>query len=91
MFLVLSFNVVVEEVGVPCAEALGDCVLAVVPSVEFELVDGEAVPDAESFPLFDLLFESLARESCAFCVSQLIRLQCGGGNSNQAMTAVAQI
>ena len=75
LFLVLSFNVVVEEVGVPWAEVLGDCVLPSGTSVELELAEGEAVPDVGSFPFFDLLFESLARESCAFCVSQLIQLQ----------------
>lgn len=64
----------VEEVGVPCAEALGDCVLPGGTSVELELADGDAVPGVDSFPFFDLLLESLARESCAFCVSQLIQL-----------------
>lgn len=75
LFLGLSFKVVVEDVGVPCAEALGDCVLPGGTSVELELAaDGEAVPDAESFPFLDLLLESLARDNCAFYVSQLVQL-----------------
>ena len=75
LFLVLSFSVVVDEVGVPCAEVLGDCVLPGGTSVELVLAEGEAVPDVTSFLFFDLLLESLALESCAFWVSQLIRLQ----------------
>lgn len=33
--------------------------------MELELGAGEEVPDVESFLLFDLLLESLARESCS--------------------------
>lgn len=57
------FRVVVEEVGVPCADALGEFVLPT--KVELELAaEGDAVPEDPSFLLFDLLFSRLARESC---------------------------
>ena len=69
---VLSFKAVVEEVGVPWAEVFGDCELPEPTNVELDVDPGEAVPDAESFLLFDLLFESLARESWSCCISQTI-------------------
>ena len=59
----LSFKVVVEEVGVTCPEVLGDWELGT--RVEPEEDEGEAVPDVESFLFLDLLFDSLARESCS--------------------------
>ena len=56
------FKVVVEEVGVPCADAPGELVLPT--SVAFELpADGEAVPEVPSFLFLDLLFSRLALES----------------------------
>lgn len=55
----------VDEVGVAWFEELGDCVLPGATSIEPELYDGDAVPEVVSFLFFDLLFESLARESCS--------------------------
>lgn len=64
LFLV-SFTVVVDEVGVPWLELLGEWVLPAATKVEVELGAGDEFPDAESFLFFDLLLESLARESCS--------------------------
>ena len=64
LFLV-SFTVVVDEVGVPWLELLGEWALPGAASVELELGAGDEVPEAESFLFFDLLLESLARESCS--------------------------
>ncbi len=75
LFLGLSFNVVVEEVGVPWADVLGEFVLPCGTSVELEPA-GEAVPVWPSFLFFDLLLDSRALESCAPWVSQSIRLYC---------------
>lgn len=41
-------------------------------NVELVLAEGDAVPGVASFLFFDLLFESLARESCSCYVSQLV-------------------
>ena len=46
-------------------ELLGEWVLPDAIKVEVELGAGDEVPDAESFLFFDLLLESLARESCS--------------------------
>lgn len=54
-------RVVVDVVGVLCADALGECVLPA--SVVLEDPEGEAVPEVLSFLLFDLLLSRLARES----------------------------
>ena len=64
LFLV-SFTVVVDEVGVPWLELLGEWVLPAATKAEVELGAGDEVPDAGSFLFFDLLLESLARESCS--------------------------
>lgn len=40
-------------------------VLPVETNVEFELGAGDEVPEPASFLFFDLLFESLALESCS--------------------------
>lgn len=58
-------RVVVDDVGVPWCDVLGECAL-LATNVAFELAaDGDDVPDVPSFLLLDLLFESLARESCS--------------------------
>ena len=64
LFLI-SFTAVVDDVGVPWFELPGECVLPGLIKVELELCAGEIVPEAESFLFFDLLLESLARESCS--------------------------
>ena len=46
-------------------EELGDCVPPGATSVDAVLGDGDAVPEVPSFLFFDLLFESLALESCS--------------------------
>ena len=74
LFLV-SLTAVVEEVGVPWFEELGECVFAT--RVEPVLGDGEAVPEVLSFLFFDLLLDSLALESCSCYVSQRFRRQKG--------------
>ena len=56
---------VVEEVGVPWAEVLGELVEPCGTSVELELA-GEAVFGWPSFLFLDLLLDSRALESCAF-------------------------
>lgn len=59
----MSFTAVVEEEGVPWLEELGEWVLA----FEFTSVfwDDDAVPETLSFLPFEVLFGSLARESCS--------------------------
>ena len=51
-----------DELGVPAFELLGD--LASLPTRVVDAERGEAVPEAESFFLEDLL-ESLALDSCS--------------------------
>lgn len=64
LFLV-SLTVVVDDVGVPWLELPGECVLPGATKVELEFSAGDEVAEAESFLFFDLLLESLARESCS--------------------------
>lgn len=58
-----SFNAVVDDVGVPWLEEMGDCVWAL--DTAPEPCDGEEVPEFDSFLFLDDLLESLARESCS--------------------------
>lgn len=58
----MSFTAVVEELGVPWLEEPGEWVFA----VEFtSVLWDDAVPETLSFLLFEVLFGSLARESCS--------------------------
>lgn len=59
----MSLTAVVEDVGVPWLDELGEWVFPATLAVEFW--DGEAVPECASFLLLEALFESLARESCS--------------------------
>lgn len=57
----MSFTFVVDELGVPALELFGE------RESPWSVVDeesGEAVPEEESFFLFDL-FESLALDNCS--------------------------
>ena len=56
-------RVEVEEVGVPCAEELGE--LAVPEEDKLAFCAGDEEPVLGSFLLFELLLESLLRESCS--------------------------
>jgi len=58
-------RVVVEEVGVPWCDVLGECALLATNVAPEPAAEGDDVPDVPSFLLLDLLFESLARESCS--------------------------
>lgn len=53
----------VEDVGVPCAEELGELVLP--EGVAPVFWAGDAEPVLESFLLFELLLGSLLRDSCS--------------------------
>lgn len=62
LFLI-SFTAVVEELGVPWFDELGEWELAL--GFMLEICDGDAVPETGSFLLLEVLFESFARESCS--------------------------
>lgn len=62
LFLI-SLTAVVEDVGVAWFEELGEWEFPMGLAPGFW--DGDAVPEFASFLLFEVLFESLARESCS--------------------------
>lgn len=64
LFLV-SLTAVVEELGVPWFEELGEWVDPGATSVDAVLGEGEEVPEVPSFLFFLLPVESLVRESCS--------------------------
>lgn len=72
LFLV-SLTAVVEELGVPWFEELGEWVDPWATSVDAVLGEGEEVPEVPSFLFFLLPVESLVRESCSDYVSEPFR------------------